>query len=172
MKNVTNRAPAYFLSIGGPNSLFDTEHPSHQALGDVGKEITSLASKYRAVVVISAHWESYRPHTVEINVAEDAGIIYDFSGFPKKFYEVKYPYRGSSEIAEIVKKSIESNMPEVHVERVQRGLDHGVWAGFATGKFETLNELSISVADPTCESFQSQNEPSECANRPTITIRQ
>lgn len=130
------RPPVYALSIGGPNSLFDTKHPSYKALGEVGLEINNLAPKYRGIVVVSAHWESNGPQVLEINAAEDAGIIYDFRGFPKEYYEFKYPYRGSKGIAEAVKTEVEARMPSVRVERVKRGLDHGVWAGFATGESE------------------------------------
>ena len=61
----------------------------------------------------------------------EADLIYDFYGFPPHFYERKYPNRGSPEIAEMVAGRLEA--AGIQVERVNRGLDHGVWAGFIVG---------------------------------------
>lgn len=122
--------PVYFLGIGGPNFLENTGHPAYARLAEVGRQITDIV-KPKAVVVFSAHWQG-GANTIKINTAAEADIIYDFYGFPPHFYERKYPNRGSSEIAEKVAEKLES--AGVEVERVERGLDHGVWAGFIVGE--------------------------------------
>ena len=75
------RTPVYFLGIGGPNFMENTNHPAYTQLAVVGKEITTKV-KPKAVVVISAHWQA-SPDTIHINADENPGIIYDFYGFPK-----------------------------------------------------------------------------------------
>jgi 4,5-DOPA dioxygenase extradiol len=125
-----SRTPVYFLSIGGPNTLEDTGHASYAKLQAVGREITAKI-KPRAVVVFSAHWQD-GPSKIKINVAERADIIYDFYGFPPHYYEFEYPNEGSPEIAEKVIEKLAS--ADIEVERVERGLDHGIWAGFRVGK--------------------------------------
>ena len=129
-RNASSRTPAYFLGIGGPNFMENTKHPAYASLAAVGREITTKV-KPKAVVVISAHWQD-SPHRVQINVAEEMDIIYDFYNFPPHYYEYKYPNKGSPEIAEKVIGKL--NGAGIQVERVKRGLDHGVWVGFMAGR--------------------------------------
>lgn len=124
------RTPVYFLSIGGPNFMEDTAHPAYVRLGEVGREITTKV-KPKAVIVFSAHWQD-GPSKIQINAAEQTDLIYDFYGFPPHYYEYDYPNRGSPEIAEKVIERLEGT--GIQVERVKRGLDHGVWAGFIVGR--------------------------------------
>lgn len=72
-----------------------------------------------------------------VNVAERADLIYDFYGFPPHYYEVEYPNRGSREVAESVIERLSN--AGIGVERVQRGLDHGVWVGFLAGMSYVLS---------------------------------
>jgi 4,5-DOPA dioxygenase extradiol len=125
----SKRMPIYFLGIGGPSSLENTGHPAYAQLVAVGQEITTKV-KPKAVVVFSAHWQD-SPTKIAINVAEQTDIIYDFHGFPQRYYEYKYPHRGSSEVAEEVIGKLTG--AGIEVERVKRGLDHGAWSGFIIG---------------------------------------
>ena len=125
------RMPVYFLSIGGPNTIENTQHPAYLKLGQIGQEIVSNV-KPKAVVVFSAHWQDDTPNRVQVNTAEHADIIYDFYGFPTRYYEIKYPSQGSSELAnKIIEKLANAG---IHAKGVSRGLDHGVWVGFRAGK--------------------------------------
>lgn len=69
-------------------------------------------------------------------------LIYDFYGFPPHYYEYKYPNMGSPEIAEKVVERLAN--AGIDVERVTRGLDHGVWAGFIVGKLLVTYPLEES----------------------------
>lgn len=106
------------------------EHPAFKKLGETGREITTKV-KPKAVVVISAHWQD-GPSRVSINYAEETDIIYDFYNFPPHYYEYKYPNKGSPEIAQKVIDNLAS--AGIEVQKVKRGLDHGVWVGFIAGK--------------------------------------
>jgi 4,5-DOPA dioxygenase extradiol len=128
--NSPPRTPVYFLGIGGPNFMEDTEHPAYRKLAAVGREITTKVNP-KAVVVFSAHWQD-DPNKIKINVAEHTDLIYDFYGFPPHYYEYEYPNKGSPELAEKVIKKLA--VAGIQIERVQRGLDHGVWAGFMVGR--------------------------------------
>jgi 4,5-DOPA dioxygenase extradiol len=59
-----------------PNIMFDTEHPAHKKLQEIGKEITTVV-KPKAVVVFSAHWAGERD-VIEVNTSENADIIYEY----------------------------------------------------------------------------------------------
>ena len=126
----SQRPPVYFLGIGGPNFMENTAHLAYNKLSEVGLEITTKVMP-KAVVVFSAHWTG-GPNKIEINVAENADLIYDFYGFPPHYYEYKYPNKGSREVAEKVIEALVDT--GVEVERVERGLDHGVWVGFIAGE--------------------------------------
>ena len=104
-------------------------HRAFKKLGDTGREITARV-KPKAVVVFSAHWQ-HGPSTVAINVAEKGELIYDFYGFPAHYYQYKFPYRRSRDVAEkVIGKLLNA---DIGVDRVERGLDHGVWVGFLAG---------------------------------------
>lgn len=107
----------------------NTSHPAYAKLAAVGHEITTRV-KPEAVVAFSAHWQS-GPTTIQINTAEKTDLIYDFYGFPPHYYEFEYPSRGSPELAEKVIRNLEAS--GIQVERVKRGLDHGIWVGFIAG---------------------------------------
>lgn len=121
--------PTYFLGIGGPNFIENTKHPAYLKLAEIGKEITTKV-KPKAVVVFSAHWQE-GPSAVAINAVEHTDLIYDFYGFPPHYYEIKYPNKGSPEVANKVIQRLTA--AGIHVNEVKRGLDHGVWVGFLAG---------------------------------------
>lgn len=108
----------------------DTEHPAYAKLAAVGREITTKV-KPKAVVVFSAHWQD-GPSKISINAAEHTDLIYDFYNFPPHYYEYEYPNKGSPKVAEKVIEKLAG--AGIEVERVKRGLDHGVWAGFMVGR--------------------------------------
>ncbi|KAL4865813.1 hypothetical protein BDV12DRAFT_199782 [Aspergillus spectabilis] len=137
----TMRTPVYFLSHGGPNIMYDVEHPAYKELGKIGKEIT-MKVKPRAVVVFSAHWQA-GADTVQVNTAEITELIYDFYGFPSHYYEEKYPNVGSREIANKVLGAFKE--AGINAEGVKRGLDHGVWASFKCAFEPKSNPLNVPI---------------------------
>jgi 4,5-DOPA dioxygenase extradiol len=126
-----SRTPVYFLSISGPNSVEQRSHPAHTRLASAGLEITREVQP-KAIVVFSAHWQGGSNNKIQINCAERTDIICDFHGFPPHYYQYQYPNKGSPEVAEKVAQRLEG--VGIEVERVERGLDHGVWAGFMVGR--------------------------------------
>lgn len=129
--------PVYFLGIGGPNTVENTSHPAYAKLAEVGQEITKRV-KPKAVVVFSAHWQD-GPSRLSVNVAEHTDLVYDFSGFPERYYQHRFPNKGSPAIAERVIEKLSA--ADIEVERVERGLDHGVWAGFKVGEFGIFSNI-------------------------------
>jgi hypothetical protein len=140
-QNHLSRMPVYFLGIGGPNFMEAKDHPAYSQLASVGQEIMTKV-KPKAVVVFSAHWQA-GPSKIQINIARETDLIYDFYNFPPHYYEYKYPNKGSPEIAEKVIEKL--NGAGIEVERVKRGLDHGVWVGFMASKFSLLSLLWSAI---------------------------
>ncbi|MCJ1339656.1 hypothetical protein MMC09_004946 [Bachmanniomyces sp. S44760] len=122
-----NRTPVYFVSHGGPSTMYDTNHPVYPRLESIGREITQRI-KPSAIVVFSAHWQANNPNTIEVNASEQKPLIYDFYNFPKSYYLEQYPNRGSPELA----KRVMQLLTEAGIETVSahRGLDHGVFVPF------------------------------------------
>ena len=62
--------------------MYDSSHPAHSVLEQIGREITTEV-RPKAVVVISAHWEAERglkeeENGVEVNFGEGDGLIYEY----------------------------------------------------------------------------------------------
>ncbi|KAH0613904.1 uncharacterized protein H6S33_005790 [Morchella sextelata] len=133
--------PVYFVSHGGPNVMFETEHPAFGKLQAIGREITQKV-KPKAVVVFSAHWQAGRS-SVEVNTAEFTELIYDYYGFPSHYYKVKYPNVGSKELGEKIIGLLKD--AGISAEPTKRGLDHGVFAPFTCMFHPEDNPLGVPL---------------------------
>jgi 4,5-DOPA dioxygenase extradiol len=105
--------PVLYLSHGAP-PLADDEVWTHQLA-----RWSSALPKPSAVLIVSAHWEN-APLTV--GATATVPLVYDFWGFPERYYEVTYPAPGAPELA----ASVRSLLGTVH-EDPARGLDHGAY---------------------------------------------
>ncbi|KAJ5194343.1 Extradiol ring-cleavage dioxygenase class III enzyme subunit B [Penicillium cf. griseofulvum] len=135
------KTPVYFFGHGGPNIMYEVDHPAYLKLAQAGREITTKV-KPKAVVVFSAHWQGGR-NTIQVNTAEKTDLIYDFGGFPSHYYKEKYPHVGSKEVAgEVLRLLEEAKIP---AEGVKRGLDHGVWVSFKCAFEPETNPLNVPI---------------------------
>jgi 4,5-DOPA dioxygenase extradiol len=112
-------APAFFVSHGSPLVALDTDaYP--QALRAFGDGVGGV----RALVVVSAHWET--AGGVHVTSSEAPPLIYDFGGFPEPLYQLTYPCPGEPVLArEVLSHLSAAGFPGV-ADPV-RGLDHGTW---------------------------------------------
>lgn len=110
------RLPALYLGHAAPPVLDDPVWPGELAAW--GERL----SRPKAILVVSAHWES-APLT--LGATRTVPLVYDFYGFPQRFYEIKYPAPGAPELAERVSRLLSDLTPVAHDP--QRGLDHGAY---------------------------------------------
>ena len=108
--------PALYIGHGAPMLLDDQLWTSQ--LRAVSAEI----ERPKAILIVSAHWES-QPITLS-NPAANAPLVYDFSGFDRKFYEMTYNSPDATEISQLVASMMPDTEP---VHQSNRGLDHGAW---------------------------------------------
>ena len=109
--------PALFLSHGAP-PLVDSELWVSQL-----RRWAAELPRPTAILVVSAHWES-APLTIGATTT-GTPLVYDFGGFPQRFYEVTYTSPGAPDLARQVAALMPDNEPVV--QQPHRGLDHGAY---------------------------------------------
>lgn len=116
-KGITSEQPTVFVSHGSPMTALD-KGAYGAALAKFGGSV-----KPKAIALISAHWQE-----PGIRIASGArpGMIYDFGGFPRQLYELKYDAPGSPDLAEEIAARMKDAGFDVQLDET-RGWDHGVW---------------------------------------------
>ena len=110
--------PSLFLSHGAP-TLPLTDTPARTFLQQLGHTL----ERPKAILVISAHWETAAP---TVNAVESNETIHDFGGFPRALYDLRYPAPGSPTLAAHVAERLRAGGFECNIDK-RRGLDHGAW---------------------------------------------
>ena len=105
--------PTVFVSHGAPTLILG-DSPARTFLASLGK----LLPRPRAIVAVSAHWDTDMP---AVSLARKPETIHDFYGFPDALYRLRYTAPGAPELAERVAK-LTGAAHDAH-----RGLDHGAW---------------------------------------------
>lgn len=109
------RMPAVFISHGAP-TLVDDELWTSQL-----SELAADLPRPEAILIVSAHWEAA---PLMLGATEPVPLVYDFAGFPRRFYQVTYPAPGAPQLAD----DVAALMPDSQqVARTDRGLDHGAY---------------------------------------------
>lgn len=114
---VIGRMPTLFAAHGAPMLLDDAKWVSELA------NWAKVLPKPRAILMISAHWET-RPAT--LGATETVPLIYDFYGFPERYYQTLYPTPGAPFLAERV-QGLLTEQGIAWTSDPKRGLDHGAY---------------------------------------------
>lgn len=113
-----DKLPTLFLSHGAPTLPLESG-----AVPDFLKQLGQTLPTPKAILVISAHWETKHPI---VSAATHPLTIHDFSGFPKELYQMQYRAPGAPELADHVVELLGDAGINCEVS-VDRGLDHGAW---------------------------------------------
>jgi len=110
--------PSLFISHGSPMLALEP--------GDSGPALARLAAdmpRPRAIVIVSAHWESAE---LLVNGNPLPETWHDFGGFPPALFAVQYPAKGMPEMAQHVVDLLAGSGLPARIDQ-NRPMDHGVW---------------------------------------------
>ena len=110
------RMPALYLGHGAPPLVDDPVWPGQL------EAWSAALPRPSAILVVSAHWES-APLTV--GATRPVPLVYDFYGFPERYYRVRYDAPGAPDLAAKVRALMPDDEPVA--EAPDRGLDHGAY---------------------------------------------
>lgn len=113
-----SRLPVLFVSHGAPTLPLESS-AAHDFLTGLGAAL----GRPRAILVVSAHWETGQP---AVSTAVQPETIYDFYGFPQELYRLHYPAPGAPQLAARVAGLLAASGMPARLDP-QRGLDHGAW---------------------------------------------
>jgi aromatic ring-opening dioxygenase catalytic subunit (LigB family) len=122
------RLPTLFIPHGGGPCFFMDPPPGAPHLWDkmaayLRGVIRGLPQKPKAVLVVSAHWETQRPTVI---VSPRPPLLFDYYGFPEHTYRLTYPAAGAPDLAARVAALLEAAGLPTDSEAA-RGWDHGVF---------------------------------------------
>ncbi|QJQ19751.1 dioxygenase [Pseudomonas sp. SK] len=110
--------PSLFISHGSPMLALQP--------GASGPALAGLANRLarpKAIVVVSAHWES---RELLVTGSERPETWHDFHGFPQALYAVQYPAPGEPALARQVSALLSAAGLPARLDP-QRPFDHGAW---------------------------------------------
>ncbi|CRM20470.1 class III extradiol ring-cleavage dioxygenase [Pseudomonas sp. 25 R 14] len=110
--------PSLFISHGSPMLALQPG-----ASGPALQRLAADLPRPRAIVVMSAHWES-RELLVSGSPAPETW--HDFGGFPRELFAVQYPAPGDPALAQQIVELLAADGLPARLDN-QRPFDHGTW---------------------------------------------
>ena len=110
------RMPTIYIGHGAPPLVDDALWVSQLAAW------AKTLPRPTAILIVSAHWEN-APLTLGAT-RTGVPLVYDFFGFPERYYRTQYRAPGAPELAAHVRQLLSG---EQVVEEPNRGLDHGAY---------------------------------------------
>ena len=109
--------PVIFAAHGAPVLLDDAVWMAELAAW------ADAMPKPKGILMVSAHWEE-RPTT--LGATRTVPLVYDFYGFPERYYQTSYPAPGAPGLAARVRDLLrQKDIPST--DDPDRGLDHGAY---------------------------------------------
>lgn len=123
--------PSLFIPHGaGPCFFMQWPHGPADMWQQLGLFLENLAAELpfrpKAVLVISAHWESA---AFSVMASPSPELIYDYYGFPEHTYQLSYPVAGAPWLAREVCQRLKTAGLQADMD-LRRGLDHGAFIPF------------------------------------------
>ena len=110
--------PSLYISHGSPMLALEPG-----ASGPALARLAAEMSKPKAIVIVSAHWES---NELLVSGNPQPETWHDFGGFPKALFDVQYPAPGNPQLATEVVDLLKADGLPARID-AKRPFDHGVW---------------------------------------------
>jgi 4,5-DOPA dioxygenase extradiol len=110
--------PSLFISHGSPMLALEPG-----ASGPALERMAAELPRPRAIMIMSAHWES---DELLVNGNPAPETWHDFGGFPPALFAVQYPAKGLPDLSGHVVELLAASGLPARIETT-RPLDHGVW---------------------------------------------
>jgi len=127
--------PSIFVAHGAPPLLEDAAW-----MGELARWAASMP-RPKSILMMSAHWERA---PLAVGATKPIPLVYDFHGFPRKFYEMTYRSPGAPELAARIGELVPLQRDE------ERGLDHGVYTPLMA-MFPKADVPVLQISVPTSE---------------------
>ncbi len=140
-KQATASMPVIFAAHGAPVLLDDKVW-----MGEL-RAWAAAMPKPKSVLMVSAHWEE---PAATLGAMQPVPLVYDFYGFPERYYQTKYPSPGAPELGARVRALLGGRGVAV-AEDATRGLDHGAYVPLVPMYPEAdvpVLQLSMPTLDP------------------------
>jgi 4,5-DOPA dioxygenase extradiol len=106
--------PALYISHGAPPTFEDSTW-----MTQLHRWARALP-KPRAILIVSAHWESA---PLALSASSPADLVYDFGGFDPVYHRMRYDTPDADGLA----RQVAALLPQTVHQHGSRGLDHGAW---------------------------------------------
>ena len=110
--------PSLFISHGSPMLALQPG-----ASGPALQRLAAALPKPKAIVVVSAHWESAE---LLVSGSPAPQTWHDFGGFPRELFAVQYPAPGDPQLANAIVQLLRADGLEAQIDE-RRPFDHGTW---------------------------------------------
>jgi 4,5-DOPA dioxygenase extradiol len=132
------RMPTIFLAHGSPFLLDDAGWVAEL------RRWAGALPRPRALLMLSAHWLDA---PVTLGATRTVPLVYDFYGFPERYYQTTYPAPGAPELAARVRQLLG---PGAVADAPERGLDHGAYVPMIA-MYPDADVPVLQVSIPTLE---------------------
>jgi aromatic ring-opening dioxygenase catalytic subunit (LigB family) len=133
-RNVCAVGASYWTNLGRKRKLGGlciaqtTPHANGLSSGVLEASLKDLPQqlpvKPKAILVVSGHWEE---NDFAVMASPAPPMVYDFGGFPKELYQIRYSAPGSPELARQAHSLIQGAGLPTHLDP-KRGFDHGTYS--------------------------------------------
>ena len=125
---MSQRLPTLFIPHGGGPCFFmeppaQAPHLWDKMASYLRNLATDIGQRPKALLIISAHWETKYP---TLNVGAEPDLLFDYYGFPEHTYRLSYPAPGAPDLAARVQRLLIQAGFTTELE-AERGFDHGVF---------------------------------------------
>jgi 4,5-DOPA dioxygenase extradiol len=110
--------PSLFISHGSPMLALEPG-----ASGPALAHLAAALPRPRAILVVSAHWESA---ALRVTSAAQPETWHDFGGFPPALYQLQYPAPGNPQLAAQIVQWLDTAGLRAQLDP-ERPFDHGAW---------------------------------------------